>query len=272
MKPNYYRSLWISDTHLGGRNLQEQNLLDFLQATESEYLYLVGDIIDFWKLNRRWFWPETNNKIISQILRKAASGTKVYYIPGNHDKILNRFSGHTISNIMVTEQVVHRAADGKKYLIMHGDQFDSVIKDKHRLAHFGALLYDIVLALNRRYNKVRTFIGRPYHSISAPMKRWVKHFFNYIGRFEHLLVAEAKKYQVDGLICGHTHHPMSKQIEGIMYRNSGDWVESCTAVAEQPNGMMRIIEWPHGLSTEKLGVTDEIEKDRYRDRCLAPTN
>jgi len=243
MSPAHFRSIWISDTHLGGRNLQSKKLLQFLQATESDYLYLVGDIFDLWKLKRSWFWPSINNQIVAAIMGKAADGTRIFYLPGNHDDMLRSYSGSTFNNITVADQVVHETANGGRYLVLHGDVFDCVVQKRRWLADLGSILYDLLLVINRWYNKLRRLTGRPYHSISASLKHRVKQAVNHIGNFEEILVSEARRKRVDGLICGHIHHAAIRNINGILYSNAGDWVESCTALVENTNGTMGIIDW-----------------------------
>ncbi len=243
MNPAHYRSIWISDTHLGGRNLQSKKLLQFLQATDSDYLYLVGDIFDLWKLKRSWFWPSINDQIVAAIMGKAAGGTRVFYLPGNHDELLRAYSGSSFNNITIADQVVHETANGGRYLILHGDVFDCVVQKRRWLANLGSILYDLLLVFNRWYNALRRLTGRPYHSISASIKHRVKQAVNYIGNFEEILVSEARRKRVDGLICGHIHHAAIRDINGVLYSNAGDWVESCTALVENGNGTIGIIDW-----------------------------
>lgn len=272
MEQTFFRTIWISDTHLGGRNLQSQKLLQFLLSHESEYLYLVGDIFDFWKLKRRWFWPAVNDQIISTILKKSRNGTQVFYLPGNHDDIFRSYAGTNVSGISVFNEVVHQSADGSKYLVMHGDKFDCVIQKKRWLAGLGSILYDNLLTVNRWYNRVRVSIGLPYHSISASIKQRVKKAVNYIGNFEKALVNEALTNKVDGLICGHIHHAAIRDIDGVLYSNSGDWVESCTALVENVNGTIGVIEWQDRISSTELSSTGAYYEDRYRNGCMAPSN
>ena len=272
MEKKIFRAIWISDTHLGGRNSQGLKLLEFLLTHESEYLYLVGDIVDFWKLKRRWFWPAVNDQIISLIIRKAGKGTQVFYLPGNHDEIFHSYVGTNINGITIRDKVIHKSADGHKYLIMHGDTLDCVIQKKKWLAGLGSILYDRLLSLNRWYNLARVFLGLPYHSISASIKHRVKKAVNYIGNFEEALTNEAAANKVDGLICGHIHHAAIRDINGVLYSNSGDWVESCTALVENTNGTLGIIEWQEGLSSKVAKLTGTHYENSNRDRCMAPTN
>jgi UDP-2,3-diacylglucosamine pyrophosphatase LpxH len=243
MNPAHFRSIWISDTHLGGRDLQSKKLLQFLQATESDYLYLVGDIFDLWKLKRSWFWPSINNQIVAAIMGKAAGGTRVFYLPGNHDELLRSYSGFSFNNITVADQIVHETVNGGRYLVLHGDVFDCVVQKRRWLADLGSILYDLLLVINRWYNSLRRLTGRPYQSISASIKQRIKQAVNHIGNFEETLVREARRKRVDGLICGHIHHAAIRDINGVLYSNAGDWVESCTALVENTNGTIGIVDW-----------------------------
>mgnify|MGYP001553124032 FL=1 len=271
METSFYRAIWISDTHLGGRDLQNQKLLQFLLSTESEYLYLVGDIIDVWKVKFRWFWPKINDQIIAAIINKANNGTKVFYLPGNHDEILHKYCGMNICGISVVNEVVHETEDGRRYLVLHGDQFDCVVQKKKWLAGLGSVSYDLLLIANRWYNSTRSMLGLSYHSLSASIKHRVKTAVNYVGNFEEVIVNEAQSKNIDGLICGHIHHASIKDINGVLYCNSGDWVESCTALAENCNGTLGNIFW-HEPSLATAKKPEAYYEDRYRDRRLAPTN
>jgi UDP-2,3-diacylglucosamine pyrophosphatase LpxH len=272
MKQLYFRSIWISDTHLGGKNLNSKQLYDFLQQTESEYLYLVGDIFDLWKLKKHWFWPEINDRIVNLILSKAKNGTHVYYLPGNHDDIVRRYTGTSFHGVQICKEAVHISADGRKYLVLHGDKFDCVVQNSQWLANIGSVLYDSLLLINRWYNIYRTFRRKEYFSISAWIKHKCKKAVNYIGDFEEVLIREIQKNSVDGLICGHIHHASIKNLGDFLYSNSGDWVESCTALAENSNGNLGIIQWVEQNPIQELALSAEYEQNRYSDRCLAPTN
>jgi len=270
--PTHFRSLWISDTHFGGKNIQSERLFDFLKNTSSDYLYLVGDIFDFHCFARKWYWPEINNRIVDLILERAGNGTQVYYIPGNHDAMLRNYVGTSFNNIRIRSQVIHVGADGGKYLVLHGDVFDCVIQKSPWLARFGGFLYERLLVLNRWYNALRKMCGKQYFSISAYLKHKCKKAVNYIGDFEESLIDAIKENKVDGIVCGHIHHASIKMMGASLYSNSGDWVESCTALAESESGTFGIVDW-----SESVPLTEPVdgriyEKDSYRDRCLAPTN
>jgi len=267
-----FRSIWISDTHLGGKNLKSEQLYQFLQATESEYLYLVGDIFDFWKLKRHWYWPEINNRIINLILEKAGRGTKVFYLPGNHDEHLRAYCGKTISNIHFVSEIIHTNASGGRFLVMHGDSFDCVVQSNRWLADIGSILYEGLLQLNRVYNRIRAARGKKYFSISSWLKQQCKLAVNYIGNFEETLITEIKNKQVDGIICGHIHHASIRNLDRYLYSNCGDWVENCTALAENHSGTIGIIEWTKHQPEPATAKNNAHEQNRLGDRCLAPTN
>ena len=272
MQPLHFRSIWISDTHLGGRNLKSNQLYEFLKGTESDYLYLVGDIFDLWKLKKSWYWPEINDLIVNLILQKAQNGTTVYYLPGNHDEAVRKYTGSTFNGVTIINEIIHTSADGRKYLVLHGDKFDCVVQSRKWLANLGSVLYDWLLVLNRWVSYYRSCRGKEYFSLSAWLKHKCKKAVNYIGDFEEVLIREIRQNQVDGLICGHIHHASIKNIGDFLYTNSGDWVESCTAVAENSNGTLGIIQWAGQIPVKETATYTDYEQDRYRDRCLAPTN
>ncbi len=238
-----YRAVFISDVHLGTRSAQAAELLEFLRSLETQTLYLVGDIIDFWKVRRGPHWPQSHNDVLQKILRKARKGTRVVFIPGNHDDGIRDVCGMDFGGIEVRRDAIHQTAGGKKYLVLHGDEFDIIIRYARWLAFLGDRSYEAALALNTPLNWARRQFGLDYWSLSNFLKQRVKSAVNFIGEFEVALAAEARRRGVDGLICGHIHHANSRMIEGIHYLNSGDWVESCTAVAERHDGTLEIIRW-----------------------------
>ncbi|PCJ30006.1 MAG: UDP-2,3-diacylglucosamine hydrolase [Gammaproteobacteria bacterium] len=237
------RSVWISDVHLGFRGCSADYLLHFLQHVECDYLYLVGDIIDIWEMKKRLYWPQEHNNVIRTLLGKAKHNTKVIYVPGNHDEMLRDFNGVVFGNIEIRNETIHTTADGKKLLILHGDQFDGVVQFSPFLAKLGSRLYDYLLRANRWVNYVRRKMGFPYWSLAAFLKHKVKNAVKYIGDFEKAVAHEAAKQGVDGIVCGHIHRAEISRIEGVDYFNCGDWVESCTALVEQQDGSMEILKW-----------------------------
>lgn len=247
-----YRTLWISDLHLGTPGCQADALLDFLKRTECETLFLVGDIIDGWQLRRHWYWPQSHNDVIQKLLRKARRGTRVIFVPGNHDEFARRYVGHNFGGIDVAEDWIHETADGRKLWVMHGDLFDGVIQCARWLAHLGDSLYEFTLRLNRHLNSLRARAGLPYWSLSRYLKLKVKRAVSYVGDFEAAVAREARRRGVQGVVCGHIHHAELRQIDGILYANDGDWVESLTALAEHADGRLELIEWaPHFQSTRR---------------------
>jgi UDP-2,3-diacylglucosamine pyrophosphatase LpxH len=244
MQPMYrYRSIWISDIHLGTRGCQTELLLDFLKNTDCEYLYLVGDIVDGWRLKRSWYWPQSHNDVVQKVLRKVRKGTKVFYIPGNHDEVFRDFVGMQFGGVAVAEDAVHVGADGRRFLVIHGDRFDVVVMHAKWLAYLGDTAYGLLLGLNTWLNLARRRLGFTYWSLSAFLKHKVKNAVEYIGNYEAALAEEARRRGVDGVICGHIHSAAMRDLGGILYCNDGDWVESCTALVEHDSGEMEIVDW-----------------------------
>ena len=241
--PKRYRTLWISDLHLGTPGCQAKALLDFLKHTECETLFLVGDIIDGWQLRRQWYWPQAHNDVVQKLLRKARKGTRVIFIPGNHDEFARRYLQLDFGGVHVAEDWIHETADGRKLWVIHGDLFDGVIQCAKWLAYVGDSLYEFTLKLNRHLNSMRARMGLPYWSLSKYLKLKVKRAVNYVGDFENAVAREAGKRGLQGVICGHIHHAEMRDIDGILYANDGDWVESLTALAEHADGTLEIIQW-----------------------------
>jgi UDP-2,3-diacylglucosamine pyrophosphatase LpxH len=239
----YFRTLFISDVHLGSKAAKADFLIDFLRHHEAETIVLVGDIVDGWRLKRNWYWPQAFNDVTQKLLRKARKGTRIIYIPGNHDEFLRDFPGTHFGGVEVAERIIHEAADGKRYLVLHGDVFDVVVRNARWLALFGDWAYDLAIFLNRHFNFVRRKLGFPYWSLSQWAKRKVKNAVSFIGEFEQAVAIEARKQRVDGVICGHIHHAVIRDLYGMRYMNCGDWVESCTALAEHADGTFELIEW-----------------------------
>lgn len=241
--PRKYKSIWISDIHLGTPGCKAAFLLDFLKNTDSEKLYLVGDIIDGWALRRNWFWPQAHNDVVQKILRKARKGTQVYFIPGNHDSFARSYAEHDFGDIKVAREMMHETADGRKFLILHGDEFDVVVKYAKWLALLGDWAYGLCLRLNDFVNAIREKLGYPYWSLSAYLKLKVKNAVQFIADFEDALAEVAREKGADGVICGHIHHPEIRDINGVLYCNDGDWVESCSALVEHDDGRLEILHW-----------------------------
>lgn len=238
-----YRSVFVSDTHLGTRGARCDFLADFLRRTTCQNLFLVGDIIDGWRLRKSWYWDESHDEVLRLILRFARSGTHVTYIPGNHDELFRKWLPMEIAGIRLRQEAEHITADGKRLLIMHGDEFDSVVRYAKFLALLGDWAYTFALTFNRYFNAVRRRLGYPYWSLSAWLKRQVKEAVKAIDRFEGALAAEARRRGFDGVVCGHIHHAQMHEVQGVLYLNDGDWVESCTALVEHHDGRLELIDW-----------------------------
>ena len=238
-----YRSVFISDVHLGTRGCQAELLLDYIRSVGCERLYLVGDILDGWKLKGGWWWPQAHNDVVQKILRLARKGVSVIYIPGNHDEVVRQFFGVHFGGVVVTKDAIHVTADGRRFLVTHGDEFDGVVQYARWLALLGDWAYRTVLMLNTVVNGLRRRLGFGYWSLSAFLKSKVKNALQFIDSFEQAVAAEAHRRGVDGVICGHIHKAEMRQIDGITYINDGDWVESCTALVEHFDGRLEILEW-----------------------------
>ena len=237
------RTVFLSDTHLGFKGCRAEFLLDFLRRVECEQIYLVGDIIDVWSLTRSFYWPQAHNDVIRTILGKAKHGTRVVYVPGNHDRPFRDHDGLVLGNVEIRRQAVHCTADGRWLLVLHGDEFDSIVRASPLLESVGSQAYAIALTLNRWLNTLRRALGYPYWSLSAFLKDRVKNAVKYIANFERAIAAEARRRGLDGVVCGHIHRAEIRDIDGITYCNDGDWVESCTALVEDFQGRLSLLRW-----------------------------
>lgn len=257
---NRYRSIWISDIHLGTPGCQAEFLLDFLRHNESDHLYLVGDIIDGWQLRRRWYWTQAHNDVVQKVLRKARKGTRVTYVAGNHDEVMRQFIGLAFGGIEIRDEAVHTTADGRRFLVVHGDLYDAVVLHAKWLARIGDHLYALILKLNRWFNHARARLGLPYWSLSQYLKHKTKNAVNFMTSFENALAREARRRGFHGVICGHIHKPQIKAIDGVMYCNDGDWVESLSALVETHDGEFRIVEWRRRLPGAPASQDVDIEE------------
>jgi UDP-2,3-diacylglucosamine pyrophosphatase LpxH len=240
-----YRSIFISDTHLGTRGCRADFLADFLKSVSCQNLYLVGDIIDGWRLRRSWFWDHHHDEVLRLILRAARGGTNVVYVPGNHDEMMRKYVplGLEVAGVKLQMEAEHITADGKRLLITHGDAFDSVVRHAKILALLGDWAYTAALGVNRYFNQIRVKLGYPYWSLSAWLKLQVKEAVKAIDRFETALADDAHRRGFDGVVCGHIHHAEMRMVNGVQYLNDGDWVESCTALVEHADGTLELIDW-----------------------------
>ncbi len=267
-----FRAIWISDTHLGTPGCQAARLLEFLRCTESDYLYLVGDIIDGWQLRRRWYWHQSHNDVVQKILRKARKGTIVVYIPGNHDEAVRHFLGLAFGEIEIRDEAVHCTARGLRLLTIHGDYFDGVVQYAKWLAYLGDQLYTLTLRLNHHFNVLRARLGLRYWSLAQFLKHKVKNAVSYITAFEEAVAAEARARNFDGVVCGHIHKPEIREIDGVLYCNDGDWVESLTALVETMDGELKILHWHDVLDFIATQSLTEENADAHTDhhRRLVP--
>lgn len=252
-EPRTFRSMFISDVHLGSKAAKAEFLIDFLRHHDADIIYLVGDIVDGWRLRRSWHWPQSHNDVVQKLLRKARKGASITYIAGNHDEFARQFQGVHFGGIVVADRVTHETADGKRFLVIHGDQFDTVVHNARWLAYLGDYAYDAAMLVNRVVTRLRQLLGLPYWSFSSWAKVNVKKAVNFIGSFQTMLTEEARRSQVDGVICGHIHHAAIESYEDVQYINTGDWVESCTAVVEHFDGRMEILHWAHVLPEAPVG-------------------
>ncbi len=252
-RDKHFRALFVSDLHLGTRGCQAELFLDFLRHHDADTIYLVGDIVDGWRLRSSWYWPEEHNTIVQKLLRQARKGTRIIYIPGNHDDFARDYAGLVFGGIEIALEAMHVTADGRRFHITHGDEFDIVVRHARWLAFLGDWAYTTALFANTQFNRIRRRLGLPYWSFSAWAKLKVKNAVNFIGAFETALTDRAAKRNYDGVICGHIHHAMIRQLNGITYVNTGDFVESCTAVVEHDDGTLELVRWL------ALGPTPDLE-------------
>ncbi len=240
-----WRTIFLSDIHLGTPGCKAEFLLDFLKHNESDKLYLVGDIVDGWRLKRGWYWPQAHNDVVQKVLRKARKGTEVIYVPGNHDEALRDYLDHHLGGIFIAGEATHDTADGKRMLVVHGDAFDGVVRYARWLTFLGDHAYNFALWTNEWFNRARRTFGLPYWSLSAWLKNKVKNAVKYISDFEEAVANEAHRRGFDGVICGHIHKAEIRRIGEALYMNDGDWVESCTALVEDWDGSFKIVDWAH---------------------------
>lgn len=243
-----FRTIFISDVHLGSRPAKAEFLIDFLRHHDADRIYLVGDIVDGWRLRRSWHWPQAHNDVVQKLLRKARKGTAITYIAGNHDEFLRSFQGVHFGGVVVADRAIHEGADGRRYLVIHGDQFDGIVNNVRWLAYLGDKAYDLAIVANRLVAWLRYRFGMPYWSFSAWAKVRVKRAVSFIGAFQDIVAEEARRSSLDGIICGHIHHAAMQTIGDVLYINTGDWMENCTAVVEHFDGRFEIVTWAKVLT------------------------
>ncbi len=266
-----YRTVFISDVHLGFRGARAEELAAFLKRLQCQRLYLVGDIVDMWVLRQRWSWPATHNQVLRRLLKLARNGTTVVYIPGNHDEAARAYAGIDLAGIRVARQAVHALADGRQLLVTHGDEYDLVVQHSRLLALLGTWAYDHLVALNRGVNAARAMAGLPRWSLAQAVKKRVKSACSFVSRFEEVLAAEARRRGLNGVVCGHIHEPRIADLspQGILYANCGDWIERATALVEHSDGRLEIVDveallaaagWQRDAhdAPEPLGLPEEV--------------
>jgi UDP-2,3-diacylglucosamine pyrophosphatase LpxH len=256
-----FRTVWISDIHLGTAGCRADDLLDFLRDVECETLFLVGDIVDGWQLQRSWLWPQAHNDVVQKLLRKARKGTRVIYIPGNHDEFARRYVGHNFGGVDLVDEFIHVTADGRQLWVTHGDLFDGVIQCARWLAIVGDRAYEFTLKLNRWVNSARARLGLPYWSLSKYLKHKVKRAVSYVSDFEVAVAREARKRGVDGVVCGHIHHAEIRDIAGTLYCNDGDWVESLSALVEHADGRLELLHWMDHCKARDAALANVLKPD-----------
>lgn len=269
-----YRTVFLSDTHLGFNAVRADELSAFLKHVRCDRLYLVGDIVDLWALRSKWRWPAMHNQVIRRILKIARRGTAVFYIPGNHDDALRQYIGLDLGGVRLAKQAVHRTADGRSLLITHGDEYDLIVKNSRFLSLLGTWAYDHLLTINRVGNSIRGAFGFKRWSFSQAVKMRVKAACTFISNFEKALVAEAHRRGLDGVVCGHIHQPEIRdvEIEGTtrLYANCGDWIERCTALVEHDDGRLELLDVEkllaqNGIEVPKIAGPAEFEAAEFGD-------
>ncbi|WP_435419168.1 UDP-2,3-diacylglucosamine diphosphatase [Parerythrobacter aurantius] len=247
-----YRTIWISDVHLGTKGCNAELLIDFLDHTDSETMYLVGDIIDGWRLKKKFYWPAEHNDIVWRVLKRAKRGTRIVYIPGNHDEMIRPFCGMDFGGVEIRRAAFHDTADGRRLMVLHGDEFDTVMLAHRWLAFVGDAAYHLMMNLNSWVASARQRLGLPYWSISKAAKHKVKNAVEFISRYEEVVARAAAERGVDGVVCGHIHTAEFRRFihEGreVEYWNDGDWVEGCNALVEHFDGRMKILHWPDEIA------------------------
>ena len=251
--PRRVRSLFLSDIHLGSRACRATQLLSFIRDYDPDFVFLIGDIVDFWAMSRGVYWPAAHNTVVQKILRKARHRSRVFLIPGNHDEALREYVGASFGDIKVVTDYVHTAADGKRYILLHGDEYDQVTHYHRWVSVLGDASYNALVHLNRLLSLVRRKLGVSGHwSLADCAKRNVLRAVSFISDFENSVVHNVKRLGLDGVICGHIHTPAIKRIDGITYMNCGDWVDSCTGIVEHYDGRMELVRWTDSCATRAL--------------------
>ncbi len=256
-----FRTIWISDVHLGTKGCNAELLIDFLDHTDSETMYLVGDIIDGWRLKKKHYWPPAHNDIVWRVLKRARRGTRIVYIPGNHDEMVRPFAGMNFGGVEIARAAFHTTADGRRLMVLHGDEFDAVMLAHRWLAFVGDALYHLLMGLNRWVNTIRQRLGLPYWSLSKVAKHKVKNAVEFISQYESVVARAAAERGADGVVCGHIHTAEMRDLGGVAYYNDGDWVESCTALVEHFDGRMELLHWPEEVARRCQRAAGDLARE-----------
>lgn len=270
----HYRTVFLSDVHLGTRACKAELLADFLRHVRFEELYLVGDIVDGWRLKKNWYWDEHHDVVVRKVLKRARKGARVVFVPGNHDEAFRPYVGHALAGIELRREAVHETADGRRLLVVHGDEHDVICQHARWLAHLGDFGYELSVTANRWINGVLAAIGRPYWSLPGFLKRTVKKALEHVDSFEQSLAAEARRRGLDGVVCGHVHTPKIREVDGVLYCNDGDWVDTCTALVEHEDGRLEIVDWlaeverRRRLASEPARLAEEHAELEAEDAAL----
>ena len=257
-----FRTIWISDVHLGTKGCNAELLIDFLDSVDSETMYLVGDIIDGWRLKKKFYWPAAHNDIVWRILKRARRGTRIVYIPGNHDEMFRQFAGLNFGGVEIRRAAFHDTADGRRLMVLHGDEFDTIMLAHRWLAHVGDAAYTVMMGLSNWVNIVRRRLGLPYWSLSKMAKHKVKNAVEFISQYEEVVARAAAQRNVDGVVCGHIHTAEFRDIDGVEYWNDGDWVEGCNALVEHEDGRMEILHWPEEMARREAAEQAAAESGK----------
>lgn len=261
-----FRTIWISDVHLGTKGCNAEMLIDFLDSVDSETMYLVGDIIDGWRLKKKFYWPAEHNDIVWRLLKRAKRGTRIIYIPGNHDEMFRQFTGLNFGGIEIRRAAFHDTADGRRLMVLHGDEFDAVMLSHRWLAFVGDAAYHLMMRLNHWVNAARRALGMPYWSLSKMAKHKVKNAVEFIGKYEEVVARAASERGVNGVVCGHIHTAEHRMFGSTEYWNDGDWVEGCNALVEHEDGQMEILHWPEEIARrEAEAAAADSEIARVKD-------
>ena len=264
---NRFRSIWLSDIHLGTSFSKADQLLEFLKTCETEQIILVGDIIDIWGLKRSWQWAQSHSKVIQKLIKLSSQGVRIVFIPGNHDELFREYLNTNFGQIEIKDRIEYLTQDGRRLLVVHGDQYDVFMQDSYRwLAHLGDHAFHVIQFISRLDQRFRALIGKEYWSLAGYLKNRTKSITKIIGKFEQALIMAAKREGYDGVICGHIHHAEIKTVDDSLYMNCGDWVDSCTALVEEASGRFRIIDWMELSKTVQFALDGKARDKKKRKK------